>query len=488
MSQTLIARTVLYLPAQFIAPLFSFLSLVIWTHLVSKSTIGIITIVASSQELFFVFLLGWWNNYVLRAAGAADKSGTGDRFSSTSTWVVAISVVLQALVCFLVVYTSVEGERHVSLYAAACLYVITRALNQYIAERARVRNLIGVYTLQTTAGPVIGFLVGLVGLALLGDDPALPLWGFGLAQAGAVVHAVIRYPSFFTTGPMDRRVLVAGLQYGGPLILSGVFGWVGLNASRFIVDEALGLEAVGLFAVAFGLGQRAAALAAAMVSAASFPLIVGLMDSGDRDAALRQMRANGALLFGVLAPSCAGLYVVGGDLVRLVLAHPFWDSTLDLLGPTLVAAFLFNFRTHFVAHIFMLDHKTRLLTLFTAIEAALVCVLGVILVRVDGLQGVVYAHLIAAAVVTLLMVDRAVRRLGLLFPVADVLKLALATTVMAGAVWSLGDGAGVVHLLLRCLLGMVVYAGCVAVLYARMLPTVLKGLGSLRPGLGKAGP
>ena len=84
----------------------------------------------------------------------------------------------------------------------------------------------------------------------------------------------------------DRR---HALRYGIPLIVGGALGWLGLNASRFIVNEMSGVAAAGLFAVGYGLGQRAAAVAAMLVTAAAFPLAVKSMEQEGSQAGMRQL-------------------------------------------------------------------------------------------------------------------------------------------------------------------------------------------------------
>ena len=97
------------------------------------------------------------------------------------------------------------------------------------------------------------------------------------------------------SGRSTAEIVEHALRYGIPLIIGGALGWVGLNASRFIVNEMSGVAAAGLFAVGYGLGQRAAAVAAMLVTAAAFPLAVKSMEQEGSQAAhaptCRQQRA-----------------------------------------------------------------------------------------------------------------------------------------------------------------------------------------------------
>src|SRR6266853_1694219 len=66
----------------------------------------------------------------------------------------------------------------------------------------------------------------------------------------------------------------------------------------------------GLFAVGYGLGQRAAAVAAMLVTAAAFPLAVKSMEQSGSKVAMRQLANNSALLIALLAPSIAGIFML----------------------------------------------------------------------------------------------------------------------------------------------------------------------------------
>ena len=110
--------------------------------------------------------------------------------------------------------------------------------------------------------------------------------------------------------PIDREIINQALHYGIPIVIGGALGWVGLNASRFIVNDMLDVAAAGLFAVGYGLGQRAAAVAAMLVTAAAFPLAVKSMEQSGIKVAMRQLAENSALLIAILGPSINGIYML----------------------------------------------------------------------------------------------------------------------------------------------------------------------------------
>src|SRR5262245_48347091 len=62
-SAMMIRHSLLYLPAQIIGPLMQLVAMVVWTHLVSEHTLGVITLVIATHELLQVAFLAWWSQF-----------------------------------------------------------------------------------------------------------------------------------------------------------------------------------------------------------------------------------------------------------------------------------------------------------------------------------------------------------------------------------------------------------------------------------------
>ena len=158
----LLKHTLLYLPAQFVGPLFQLVAMVVWTHVVDEHTLGVITLITATHELIQIGFLAWWSQYVLRFLGRYKDASDAPRFYRTENAVLLASIALQsAAVVGMLLLVIAPGAR-TGLVIATVAYVITRSLNLYIGERARARQQIWVYTIQQILGPSVGFIVGLV--------------------------------------------------------------------------------------------------------------------------------------------------------------------------------------------------------------------------------------------------------------------------------------------------------------------------------------
>jgi O-antigen/teichoic acid export membrane protein len=470
----LLRHTLLYLPAQIVGPLFQLIAMIVWTHVVDEHTLGVITLVTATHELLQIAFLAWWSQYALRFFGRYQDKGDALRFYRTENAILLVSVILQSIIVIAVLLLVIAPDAKTGLLAATVGYVITRTLNLYIGERARVRHQIWVYSIQQIVGPSIGFVVGLVLIKLIGQSAEWPLAGYALAQLAAAIIVLpkIGYSRIFW--PLDREIVNHALHYGIPLIIGGALGWVGLNASRFIVNEMSGVAAAGLFAVGYGLGQRAAAVAAMLVTAAAFPLAVKSMEQSGSKVAMRQLADNSALLIAILVPSITGIFVLRAEIVHLLIATPFQQVTLAVLPLSALAGAIRSLRAHFVDQAFLLHNRTRLMIVVAAIDAAVTVVLTPFFIQYWGLVGAAGATVLAAIAAAIVSSAIGFSKLGLTLPFKHLVPIALATTAMAALLGHLPEARSVVALAGHIATGAVIYLALLVLLYATSLLRMLR--------------
>src|ERR1700738_1796664 len=470
----LLRHTLLYLPAQIVGPLFQLIAMIVWTHVVDEHTLGVITLVTATHELLQIAFLAWWSQYALRFFGRYQDQGEALRFYRTENAVLLVSVVLQSIIVIAVLLLVIAPDAKTGLLAVTVGYVITRTLNLYIGERARVRHQIWIYSIQQIVGPSVGFIVGLVLIKLMGQSAEWPLAGYALAQLAAAIIVLPKIGYGRSFWPLDREIVDHALHYGIPLIIGGALGWVGLNASRFIVNEMSGVAAAGLFAVGYGLGQRAAAVAAMLVTAAAFPLAVKSMEQSGSKVAMRQLADNSALLIAILAPSITGIFILRTEIVHLLIATPFQQVTLAVLPLSALAGAIRSLSQHFVDQAFLLHNRTRLMIVVAAIDAAVTVVLTPFFIRYWGLVGAAGATVLAAIAAAIVSSAIGFSRLGLTLPFNHLVPIAFATTAMAALLSNLPEAPSLMVLAGHIAAGAALYIALLVLLYATSLLRMLR--------------
>jgi len=465
----LLRHTLLYLPAQIVGPLFQLIAMIVWTHVVDEHTLGVITLVTATHELLQIAFLTWWSQYALRFFGRYQDRGEALRFYRTENAILLVSVVLQSIIIVTVLLVVIAPGANTGLLVATVGYVITRTLNLYIGERARVRHQIGIYSIQQIVGPAAGFVVGLILIELIGQSAEWPLAGYAVAQlvAAVIVLPKIGYGRSFW--PLDREIVNHALHYGIPIVIGGALGWIGINASRFIINDMMGVAAAGLFAVGYGLGQRAAAVAAMLVTAAAFPLAVRSMEQSGSKVAMRQLADNSALLIAILAPSITGIFLLRAEIVHLLIATPFQQVTLAVLPLSTLAGSIRALRAHFVDQTFLLHNRTWLMIVVAAIDAAVTVVLSLILIRYWGLVGAAGATVVAALAAAIVSFVIAFTSFGLTLPFNHLVPVAFATTAMAVLLSHLPEAPSLAILATHVTAGAAVYIALLVLFYASSL-------------------
>jgi O-antigen/teichoic acid export membrane protein len=470
----LLRHTLLYLPAQIVGPLFQLIAMIVWTHVVDEHTLGVITLITATHELLQIAFLTWWSQYALRYFGRYQDQSEVSRFHRTENTVLLASVVLQSIIAIAVLLFAIAPDANPGLLIATVGYVITRTLNLYIGERARVHHHVWIYSIQQIVGPSAGFIVGLVLIKLIGQSAEWPLAGYALAQfaAAVIVLPKIGYGCSFL--PFDREIVNRALHYGIPIVIGGALGWVGLNASRFIVNDMLGVAAAGLFAVGYGLGQRAAAVAAMLVTAAAFPLAVKSMEQGGSKVAMRQLADNGALLIAILAPSIIGIYMLRAEIVHLLIAVSFQQVTLAVLPLSALAGSIRSLRAHFVDQAFLLHSRTRLMIVVAAIDATATVALSFIFIPRWGLVGAAGATVLAAIAAAIVSFTIGFTKFGLTLPINHLVPVTLATAAMAALLSSTPEATSLIILAGHIAAGATAYAAVLVLLYATSLLRIFR--------------
>jgi O-antigen/teichoic acid export membrane protein len=454
----MIRQSLLYLPAQIIGPLMQLVAMVVWTHLVSDHTLGVITLVIATHELLQLAFIAWWSQFALRFFGRFKGSEDADRFYRTENAVLAASLVAQSLLVVAILLGIVAPDAGWPLIAATVAYVATRTVSLYISERARVLRQIRIYSVQQILGPAAGFAAGWLLIVLLGPAPEWVLAGYAAAQLVAVLVVLPGLTFQARLGAPDRDTLKAALRYGVPLIIGGALSWLGLNAPRFIVDELMGVAAAGLFAVGYGLGQRAAAVAAMLVTAAAYPLAVRTMEEKGSAAAMRQLADNGALLLAVVVPSVVGVFMLRHDIVTLLIAEPFRATTLAVLPLSVLAGGIRSARAHFCDQVFLLQNRTKLAMIVMGVDAVASVALGIACTWYWGLVGAALASVAAAVIAAITSFAVGLVRFHLQVPWLHALRIGFAAAAMAGALALLPDARTIPLLAASVAVGAAAYA------------------------------
>lgn len=471
----LIRNTLKYLPAQLLAPAAQLVSMILWTHWLAPDEMGLYTLVTVAQEMAYVFCLGWFAVYALRYLPPDTDPEGRKRYLGTENVVVLASVVAGMLAAVLISLTlpMAHDTRWWIGILVIGLFFVTRAINMHYAERARAQSAFVAYTLLQTMGPVGGLALALLAFQYFTPDAWVLLGAYAAAQALGTLLALPILGMHWKLVRPDAVLLRSAIGFGIPLIGLGALGWVAENYIRYLVQWQAGATALGLMIVGWSLGRRCASVASMLVTTAAFPLASRLLNEGRREEALTQLSINAALMVAVLVPVTAALALLGPALVSLTVAPEYRETTSQLLGLAVLGGALRNLHMHVTDQLMVLDRRIRMAVDVDVVEIVACAAASFAGLMLYGLHGAVAGQAVGSLLTLALSMWWARKHLGLVWPWADTLRVLVAAGVMVGALRWLDAAPSVTGLIYGTVLGAVVYAAAMAVLFRPRLQKLL---------------
>lgn len=429
---SLLRNTLFYLPAQFLGPLVQFAVVVAWTHLLDPAAFGVVTFVIAAQEVTALIGVVWWSHYMLRFRqryGGADV----DRFRAMDARVTALGAATQALMAPLCLM-AIGVAPTPTLIAALTFYLVVRMALGHFSEWARSDHRIAAYSFAQIAAPLLGSLLSVAAIALIAPSPEVTLSALAVGQAVGVIGLMVSLKRRPALGVFDGAIFRDALRYSLPLVAAGGFSWIAGNGVRVLVQHVDGIVAVGLLSAGWGLGQRISNVIAMVCAAAAFPLAVDKMESGDREGAMAQVAANGALMFGLLAPACAGLALLSGPLVDLMIAADYRETTRYVMPIAMLAGAARTLRNHTADQACLLLDRTRVSMISNFADAALTTLCAAVGLALGDIVGAAAGALCGTMVAAAGAIAYAEARLRMRLDFALALRICVATAAMAVAI------------------------------------------------------
>ena len=394
----LLKRTLQYLPAQLIAPAAQLAALLFWAHLLPPAKVAVITMLVSIQDGAYILFFQWWSHYILRN-GQASRIRMRNINESES-------VALKFCAGFLTIFVAVFSFLYLPHESFATPYigigfVLTRALATYRAEGARAAGRVRIYTVVQIGGSLGGLIVALI---------AVHYWPY--ADTVLMVFTGINLILFFiarsdvvlkTAGKFRWKVLLfRAINYGGAAAVATVCTFGVMNFQRFAAQGLWDFSTAGIFSVGYGIGSRIISVAAMMVSAAGFPLVIKRLHSEGKVGAIDQISQNSLLLLFLLLPSLVICYYLTPLMVKTMLPVSYQSIGMQILPLAALLATVRFMRSHSVDQIFLTFDKTMQLAWLGLIELLFaIGSVGVFHFFGFGVQALVLGPIIVCVITTL---------------------------------------------------------------------------------------
>lgn len=472
----LLRQTLLFLPAQILVPLSQMAAAILWTFWLDHEPMGTYALVWSAQELIYLVFLSWWTVYCLRYAGDLVHENRDEALDSTEMAIQLACAVLQTVAAMAAVWLVVPDALSWSMLAATISFTLTRNLSTHFSTRARAQLEALPYTINLCGGSVLGLLFGLVAVTQIEASPEALLYAYAAAQALGLTVSMMVSSVKLRKPKIDPAIWRAAWVFGGPLLVSAAFSWVGNHAIRFIVEAGLGLASVGLMTVGWWMGMRLATFVGLLMMGAAFNVAVNRFRTEGPAAALAQLSRNTAMLLSILMPSVAGVWLIGGDLVRHLIDESYREMTAAIFPIAMMAGAARVFREHGADPAFLLFEKPRLPALVAAFDAIATVVLCWIGLHFGGLIGAAWGCFLGAFLSAAAGAVLAALRVGYRVDPNDLARIALATAIMTAPLLLLPQDLPLWGVLLAAAAGAAIYTAALATLYPDLAARLVQGV------------
>jgi len=378
-------HTALYALARGLPGLLAFLTVALYTRLLTPAQYGTYALVMA-LAMFGNALLFWWlKSSILRYYPTSRRE---DVLSTAVYFYYALSLGLISLAIAL--FIALPGPSGL-LAALASLIAISLGLFEATIELARAQLKPKLYGILSITRAVLApiFTVVLINLGLGTPSPLIGvLLATLISSAAGAKHLWLRFrPRLLpSTVPLI-------LQYGLPLGLTYLLSYVVGYTDRFMIAYFLGEAPTGVYAASYDLAFNSINMLSWVIGLASVPLILSSYEKKGAGSARVRLRYNFRLLSFVLIPATIAVWLYAPELTKFLLADEFQKGADLILALTAIGATLHGFRNLHFDIAFQIARKTRYQAYSMGIAALINILLNLLAIPHWGLLG-------AAAVTT----------------------------------------------------------------------------------------
>jgi O-antigen/teichoic acid export membrane protein len=451
-----------YLPVRFAPALMSLITVPLFTRLITKTDYGDYFLMNSVTTLMSSLAIAWLGTSAVRFFWPSRKEGRSDEFAATTVWLTVGCLVGAASLVGGAIWLGrgvlPSGVVRLAPVALACFlanYLYTTLLQMLrAANRAgQYARLSIVYTALTTAFSILFvwlFKTGAWGIfagIAVGSVVLVPFVLRGVAADGSV-----------SPSHVDRPMASELLRYGLPLVPVGVSSWVLILLDRFVIGWARGAAEVGVYSVAYGLGQRLMELVTLPLLLTMAPMVVQAFEQNGQDLAERMQTQFTRYFAMVTLPLLAGLASASQPFMA-VFTGPAYREAYGVL-PVVAAGVMLAALAQIASQGLSLHKKTTVILANTLTAAVFNVVANVALVPVYGYRAAAWTTLASYALMLLLMWYRSRAVMKWLIPWSSLWRIGVASACMAAIVWAAFSwvSPSLLTLVLQVVLGIAVYS------------------------------
>lgn len=449
----LLRHSSIYLFAKLIPGLMAFAALSIYSHLLEPEEYGIYTLIITGTTLLHNTLYQWLASGTLRFWNNQKYSKSSFISTIGITYAKISFLVLLFIIPVIIIYADQkESSWIINSYLflqALALFTITQ--NLFMAKLNPLQYAFMTISYSLLALSLATFFV---------------YHGYGVSGIMLGVTLGLFIPSIYfykkTWRKFDRKAINKPLLrkliiYGLPLASSYLLEEITKLTDRFMVAYLLNKSEAGYYGLASELTGSSIFMIMTAINMAAYPVIIKLLDTDGKDAAIRQFRFYVIALIGVSLPAVIGLNLVGPDIIYLIISEKYQHSVVLLLPWVSGAMFMLGLQAFYFDLAFQLGQKVSYIVKISIVISILNISLNYLIIPLLGVKGAAIATIISFSCSSIASLYYGKKVFPLPIPYIEFLKIIISSLVMGFSLWCLKDFRGWAWLALQLTTGIVSY-------------------------------
>ncbi|MGM7702941.1 lipopolysaccharide biosynthesis protein [Pseudalkalibacillus sp. Hm43] len=453
----MLKHTLNYFLAKGLPGIINFVAIAVYTRMLEPKEYGEYALVLAAVTFVNASLFHWLKLGMLRFSARHNDTEKEQItfFSSiiaTFLSMILLSVLLGTTGGFL--FIQEPHLRYLWLLGLALLCTLSafELLTEFV--RAELRSkLYGVLTLIKVISS-LAFSYLYIKLGLGGDAIIL---GLITGTSLAAIFILPRYIHRLKLNTIDRSLIKEVVMYGLPFIATLSMEYIILTSDRFLLNQFVGTNATGIYAVSYDLSKQILMLIMIIVNLAAYPLVVRALEKEGLEACQNQLRQNTTLLFMISLPAVAGLIILSQPIVEVFLGEAYREKGQVIFSLISIGIFIQGIKMFYFDLAFQLGKNTKLQIWPVLVASILNVVLNLFLIPKYQIYGAAYSTISAYLVSLILSALIGKKIFPLVFPWLNVLKIFIAVSAMSAILLFLEFENSIVTLIVKSAIGIIVF-------------------------------
>jgi len=449
----LFKHTSIYILAKAIPGIMAFVALSLYTHLLTPDEYGLYTLIFTAAMFANNVIFFWLPAGTLRFWSKQEYGAESFISTLANTYIKIFISLIAAVILSACFFWGTPSFIWIICSLLLTISVSIFTLSQYLMS-AQIHPLkyAKLSISYSILAVIFGGLMAKMGYGAIGITLGISA-GFLLPTLFARIDFWRNYNRKLFNPELFKKLAVYGLPLASVTLLEEVTK----SSDRFMLASLQNKAEAGLYAVGYDLSGNSILLLMSAINLAAYPVIIKLLDSEGKEAALDYFYKYALLLLGIAIPAVFGLILVGPNLIHLLIGEEYQQAVSFLLPWIAIALFMMGMQANYFDLAFQLGHYTIGIVKISITIALINVALNFYLIPSMGMKGAAIATLTSFILGALLSAILGRKHFAVPFPIRDFIKISIATLFMSIFLWWFKDQRGWAWLLLQLLLGLISY-------------------------------